>query len=179
MLGRDGWYYWLGEDGQSLDRHYRGVRVMPDIEVDDTWRGRAPQRVAARARHRVRDVIVPEKFTIYPEYLPVVGRAVAAADACWRGRWIDWRRTARVAYVDLRPLLRAAKGSAEPLYYQTDSHWNLAGAGVGYVGDHAGVQDCCPDASRRLPRRCAHRTCPAGCLLGRSRESHGDSLSLP
>src|SRR4051812_13760277 len=24
MVGNDGWYYWLGEDGHSLDRHYRG-----------------------------------------------------------------------------------------------------------------------------------------------------------
>ncbi len=25
MVGHDGWYYWLGEDGHSLDRHYRGT----------------------------------------------------------------------------------------------------------------------------------------------------------
>ena len=36
MPGRDGWYYWLGEDGLSLDRHYRGVADFPDSYVDAT-----------------------------------------------------------------------------------------------------------------------------------------------
>ena len=36
MPGRDGWYYWLGEDGLSLDRHYRGVAAFPQADVDAT-----------------------------------------------------------------------------------------------------------------------------------------------
>jgi hypothetical protein len=29
LPGRDGWLYWLGEDGLSLDRHYRGTASFP------------------------------------------------------------------------------------------------------------------------------------------------------
>ena len=31
MIGRDGWLFWLGEDGQSLDRHYRGTRWVSGL----------------------------------------------------------------------------------------------------------------------------------------------------
>jgi alginate O-acetyltransferase complex protein AlgJ len=48
-----------------------------------------------------------------------------------------------VPYVDLRPLLREAKGR-ERLYYLTDSHWNLAGAGVAYVAIMQALQTLLP-----------------------------------
>ena len=36
LPGRDGWYYWLGEDGRSLDRHYRRTLEFPQASVDAT-----------------------------------------------------------------------------------------------------------------------------------------------
>ena len=33
MIGRDGWLYFLGEDGQALDRHYRGTLPIGDAEI--------------------------------------------------------------------------------------------------------------------------------------------------
>ena len=75
-------------------------------------------------------VVVPEKYSIYPEYLPdwAVPRAARTP--------FDRVVTAlagdtQLHFVDLRAALRAAKGS-ERLYYQTDSHWNYLGATVGY-----------------------------------------------
>jgi hypothetical protein len=60
-------------------------------------------------------------------------------------------RDGTVPYVDLRPVLRAAKGTTgpEPLYYLTDTHWNLAGAGVGYLAIMHKVQELLPG---RIPQ---------------------------
>ena len=121
--------------------------------------------------------IVPEKFTIYPEHLP--SWVAPGRNPTLLARTLDrLAEDGTVPYVDLRPLLRDAK-SREQLYYLTDSHWNLAGAGVALRRDHAGRAD--PAAG--TPR--VH--CPTGApavhpgprrLLGRSRQSHGHPLSV-
>ena len=82
MPGHDGWYYWLGEDGLSLDRHYRGVEPFPQAYVDATAAEFVRRRdwLAARGIAYV-VAIVPEKFTIYPEYLPAWVAHVGATDA--------------------------------------------------------------------------------------------------
>jgi alginate O-acetyltransferase complex protein AlgJ len=131
MPGRDGWYYWLGEDGLSLDRNYRGVVPFAQKDIDATVAELLRRRdwLAARGIPYV-VAVVPEKFTIYPEYLPAwVARSeqpspydrVAAA----------LQAGSRIAFVDLRPALRAAK-ARDRVYFKTDSHWNFNGAIVGY-----------------------------------------------
>src|SRR4030095_8784104 len=71
MPGRDGWYYCLGEDGLSLDRHYRGVAAFPQAYVDGTVAELVRRRDWLGARNIAFIVaVVPEKFTIYPEHLP-------------------------------------------------------------------------------------------------------------
>ena len=131
MVGNDGWYYWLGEDGHSLDRHYRGTMEFPQGRVDDTVAEfrRRNEWLAARGIAYV-VVVVPEKFTIYPEHLPAwVARSPGATPY---DRVRDaLRREGHVTFVDLRPALLAAK-SRERLYFKTDSHWNYNGAMVGY-----------------------------------------------
>jgi hypothetical protein len=75
-------------------------------------------------------MIVPDKATIYPEYLPRWATKVAsqtrldrlfAALAAYPG----------IAVLDLRPALTAVK-ARERIYFKTDSHWNLVGATIGY-----------------------------------------------
>ncbi len=146
MIGRDGWLIWLGEDGQSLDRHYRGVRVMPDMEADAYVAEVKRRNEYLRARGiAYLAVIVPEKFTIYPEYLPAW--VAQSPRPSLLARTMDrLAKDGTVPYVDLRPLLREAKGTTgpEPLYYLTDTHWNLAGAGVGYMAIMRKVQQLLP-----------------------------------
>ncbi len=55
MRADDGWFYWLGEDGHSLDRHYRRHdAVSAERSRQHRRRVRAPQGVARCARHRLR-----------------------------------------------------------------------------------------------------------------------------
>jgi alginate O-acetyltransferase complex protein AlgJ len=131
MVGHDGWYYWLGEDGHSLDRHYRATIEFPDAEVDGTVKElvRRSEWLASRGIAYV-VAVVPDKFTIYPDHLPDwVARSPKASPY---DRVRDaLARDGRVAFVDLRAALLAAK-ARERVYYKTDSHWNFNGAIVGY-----------------------------------------------
>jgi alginate O-acetyltransferase complex protein AlgJ len=131
LLGRDDWLYFLGEDGRSLDRYYRGTLPISDAEIAAvvTELRRRQQFLAALGIAYV-VTIVPEKYTIYPEHLPSwvikadtptpLERLTAAISA-----------DGRVRFVDLRAPLVTAKLSKR-VYYTTDSHWNLQGAAVAY-----------------------------------------------
>ena len=143
MRANDGWYFWLGEDGHSLDRHYRGTLPFPQHDIKNSVAELARRRewLAARGIAYL-VVVVPEKFTIYPEHLPAwVARMkgptpydrFAAAIA----------EDGRVPFVDLRPALNAAK-SSERVYYKTDSHWNFNGAHVAYGEIMRAVQKALP-----------------------------------
>ena len=140
---------------RSLDRHYRGTLPF-DAGPEAVARefARRHDALAARGIAYV-VVVVPEKFTIYPEHLPAwVVRApqtpldrVAAAV----------RADGRVRFVDLRAPLVAAKG-AEPVYYLTDSHWNVRGASVGYEALMREVQAALPGRIATVaPARCPLR----------------------
>ncbi len=173
LLGRDGWLYFLGEDGTSLDRDYRGTTPYSPNEAGqvaaelkrrrdflaslgiayvatagstgedgkslDRDRGVSiPRRTRLKRR---RDflaslgiayvvAIVPDKYTIYPEFLPpwiARVRGETRLDRLYAalGKYPD------VDVLDLRPALRAAK-EHDRLYYKTDSHWNYLGAMAGY-----------------------------------------------
>jgi hypothetical protein len=131
LAGSGGWYYWLGEDGLSLDRHYRGVADFPATYVDATAAELQRRRewLAARGVGYV-VVIVPEKYTIYPEHLPAwVQRSTQPTPY---DRVVAAVAGSGVTLIDLRPALRAAK-ARDRVYYQTDSHWNYNGAMVGYA----------------------------------------------
>ena len=131
LIGRDGWLYFLGEDGRAIDRDWRGVHAY---DVDE------PRRVAAEFRRR-HDwlaqrgigyvvVVVPDKATIYPEHLPSWVRQVDPVTRLDR-LYAALSAHPEIAVLDLRPALRAAKAQ-QRVYFKTDSHWNYAGAAVGY-----------------------------------------------
>jgi hypothetical protein len=131
LIGRDGWFYWIGEDAHALDRHFRGLLEFPQQHVDGTVKEfvRRSEWLASKGIAYV-VVVVPDKFTIYPEYLPWwISRSEKPSPY---DRVRDaLARDGRVAFVDLRPALLAAK-ARERVYFKTDSHWNFNGAIVAY-----------------------------------------------
>jgi len=143
MRGNDGWFFWLGEDGHSLDRHYRGTLPFAQVDVENTAAelGRRHDWLAARGIAYV-VVVVPEKFTIYPEFLPAWTAKAPPPSPYDRVR-AAVEKDGRVTFVDLRPALAAAK-SRERVYFQTDSHWNFNGAVVGYGEIMRAVQRTLP-----------------------------------
>ncbi len=143
LVGRDGWYYWLGEDGHSLARHYRGTLPFTLAEVADTAAELERRRAWLAARGIAYVVVaVPEKFNIYPEHLPQWVRRAPPPTPQDRVRSAIARDT-QVRFVDLRGPLLAAK-EREQVYYRTDSHWNYNGAVVGYGEIMRAVQQALP-----------------------------------
>jgi hypothetical protein len=143
MPGNDGWFYWLGEDGHSLDRHYRGTMPFAQSEVDNTVSEFVRRRDWLAASGIAYVVIaVPEKFTIYPEHLPAWIAKSPLPSPYDRVR-AAVERDGRVTFVDLREPLLAAK-ARERVYFQTDSHWNYNGAAIAYVELMRAVQKALP-----------------------------------
>jgi hypothetical protein len=68
MIGRDGWLFWLGEDARSLDRHYRGTLRVADFEAE-AYVAEVKRRHEYLRSRRIAylAIIIPEKFTIYPD----------------------------------------------------------------------------------------------------------------
>jgi alginate O-acetyltransferase complex protein AlgJ len=131
MIGRDGWLYFLGEDGKAVDRDYRGIVPYPPDQL-------AKSAAEIKRRHDFLAalgipyvvMIVPDKATIYPEHLPRwVSRA--APQSRLDAFYAAMKAYPDVTVLDLRPALTAGK-ARERNYYKTDSHWNFLGATIGY-----------------------------------------------
>ena len=131
LLGRDGWLFFLGEDGASLDRYHRGTLVVTDEQIRLVVAELA-RRARFLASHGIGYVvtIAPDKSTIYPEQLPAWARRSLARTPL--DRLVEaLAAEGSVRFVDLRAPLASAK-ARERMYYTSDSHWNSLGAEVAY-----------------------------------------------
>jgi hypothetical protein len=132
LIGKSGWLYFKGEDAKAIDRWYRGSEALTDGEIAGL-RDELLRRNEFFATRGIPFlvVIVPEKYSVYPEFLPDWAVSLAAQSSLDR-IVADLLRHPQLKFIDLRGPLRAAKG-AERVYYRTDSHWNYLGAVVGYT----------------------------------------------
>ncbi len=133
IIGKQGWlYYDDPNDGVSL-KDYAGEANFSREQVELIRH----KIISLNERLRQKNihfmlVIVPNKHTVYPEYLPLsVSRkkgTVTRIDQvcqCLKDSGID--------LVDLRARMWSSKCSNQyPLYFQTDTHWNQLGAFLGY-----------------------------------------------
>lgn len=131
IIGKDGWLFFRPDGDQNLIA-YRGLNPLSEDELN-AWQDVLEKRTAFLASKGIPLLIVipPDKQTIYPEYLPPEYAPLRHESRL--DQLVDrLRRThSPVHLVDLRPALLAAKSSAL-LYHRTDTHWNDAGAFVGY-----------------------------------------------
>jgi hypothetical protein len=121
LLGKDGWLFWRND----IEQH-SGLGLLGQSEIDG-WLdnlGSLHDWLASRGIRFV-FVVAPDKSEIYPEQLPdglptapftALDQLTAALEA-----------QNRFDFIDLRPLLKAAKAKGQ-VYYKTDSHWNNLGA---------------------------------------------------
>jgi hypothetical protein len=132
LVGKQGWLYFKGEDAKALDRWHRGVDPFADAQIV-ALREEMLRRVAFLASRGIPFlfVVVPEKYSVYPEFLPGWATPVTSASSLDRVA-AELARYPQLNFLDLRGPLLAAK-AAERVYYRTDSHWNYLGAMVGYA----------------------------------------------
>ena len=122
LLGRGGWLFYAGND---IVEDYLGRRPLSETDLD-TWQTTIAAR---RARLAQRGgayffAVAPDKTTIYPEFLPagLAPRRITTFDQ------IAQRMTERdsPSFLTMIDDLRRAKSAAQ-VYYQTDTHWTIAG----------------------------------------------------
>jgi alginate O-acetyltransferase complex protein AlgJ len=152
LVGKQGWLYFLGEDAKAFDRWYRGIDAFTDAEIA-ALRGEFLHRREYLGHLGIAYliVVVPEKYSVYPEFLPDWAKPVTPTTALDRVA-DDLVQHPELHFVDLRPALRAAKQN-ERVYYKTDSHWNLVGASVGYRVLMAELERLLPGLSTVASRR--------------------------
>ena len=128
IYGRDGWLY------------LSAMGVLPDF-MGQGGAGQHSRRLGQILADRQKwleslgssylYVPVPNKMEVYPEYLPPRYRRFAG-DTLY-SRLVDdlSQHRGTVPFIDLLTVFREGK-KTEQLYYRTDTHWNEAGAYLGY-----------------------------------------------
>ena len=160
IIGRDDWLY-LGDQHEQTLSVDRRPPTSAEVEIGKqigaaTYAWNA--YLSSKGVKLFRIMIGPNKGTIYPEYMPDWAKSASpnATDALLAG-------TGEILYVDLRgPLLAAKENQPSALYYKTDTHWNILGAGVAFRAFAQQVSAAAPDlrwpsndvydSSRAIPR---------------------------
>jgi alginate O-acetyltransferase complex protein AlgJ len=128
IAGKEGWYFW---SGSGLNDDFRGLTPMTEQQLDTWSKGLARKREwLAKKGIRYLFVFVPDKQTIYPEYLPdTLQKTKGITRIEQMTEYLKGQPDAGI--LDLRPGLLTAK-SGRQLYQKTDTHWNEYGAFVAY-----------------------------------------------
>ena len=126
LPGREGWLYLTRDCNIDTLNDCLGVtRFSPaQLKVRQASLEERRDRLAAQGIKYLY-VIAPNKESIYPEYLPGWLKPSATNKV---DQFVEHMRVhSTVPVLDLRPVLREARQHL-PVYYKTDSHWNLPGA---------------------------------------------------
>jgi alginate O-acetyltransferase complex protein AlgJ len=134
ILGKDSWLFYCSEalaDGNTVN-DFRGTIPLTQRELVKLQRRlEANQHTFARRNIVYLVAIVPNKNTIYSEYLPDNIRKFR--DTTRLDQLLaHMREHSPVKILDLREAIFKAK-SEYPVYWKSDSHWNSYGAYIGYV----------------------------------------------
>lgn len=134
VLGKEQWLFYCSEalaDGHTFDDFRGGMALSPRELHALQERLEANQRAFAEKDIAYLVVIVPNKNTIYSEYLPDHIRKFRPTTRL--DQLIEhMNKHSQLRVLDLRDPLFKAK-VRHPVYWKTDSHWNSFGAYVGYV----------------------------------------------
>ncbi len=123
IVGHDGFLFFH----ETIDS-YTGADPLSDSELDAivSALGRISDKCSDEGV-RFLFVCVPNKSTIYPEYVPRNYREYDGT--CDLDRLNESLDRMGIDYLDLRSVLTEAKGDGL-LYFRRDTHWNKFGAGV-------------------------------------------------
>lgn len=132
VLGKQGWLYYDGEPGENfIDIYYRSVKPFTVSELE-TWQTALEDRRRWLAKHGIPYllVFVPNKETIYPEFLPDAVKKLRETTRL--DQLVNYLRcNSTLDVLDLREALLAGKKRGQ-IYQRTGTHWNNLGAYIGY-----------------------------------------------
>ena len=136
VVGKRGWYY-LSE---TID-DYTGVSALSD---------RGIYRLQ-KTLDLMNEFVVPNKLSIYPEYMP---DSIMASEKPSNLDRLNKAMRARLYFLDVKSVLvKSAKDRTRYIYLKNDSHWNNIGALAAYnapMGKYAvaGEADLVPESLR-------------------------------
>lgn len=123
LLGRDGWLFYqetlddyLHTDPLSQRQLYGAARTLSLL-----------REYAEECGAELYVTVAPNKASLYPQWLPAVGRPLAGESNV--ERFVPLLEAEGCSYVDLFTPFRARE---EILYYRTDSHWTERGAALAH-----------------------------------------------
>lgn len=127
LLGQDGWLFYTN---QELTHQNRGALPMSPEELY-TYVARFRERREWVESQGIPFVamIVPDKNSVYPEFLPPSVRVVGPSR--YR-QFVDAMAAAGEPLVDPLPELLRQKVRDQHLYWMTDTHWTCLGAWFAY-----------------------------------------------
>lgn len=128
LLGREGWLFFTG-DGIRADMEGRARLSEAELRRCRTLLEERRDWLERRGAHFL-FVTVPNKDSVYAEFLPAWARRPAGASRM--DQLLAYlREHSDVEVLDLRPALNAGRAQGL-LYYRTDTHWNNRGAFTAY-----------------------------------------------
>jgi hypothetical protein len=132
VIGRDGWLF-LGRETKFRDeiKYFRSVKLFTGAELE-RWRTILRQRWQWLQQRGIVYIfmVIPNKSTIYPEYLP---RSIRKVNQQSRLDQLlaALRQDADFPVLDFREILSREK-SKSLVFYRTDTHWTELGAYFAY-----------------------------------------------
>jgi alginate O-acetyltransferase complex protein AlgJ len=142
LLGKNGWFF---SGGVALD-DFRNRKPFTSDEIE-SWKRYLVFRHEDAKRRGMKFifVIVPNKESVYAEYMP--DNVVRLSEKSRTDQIIDSVNNDGVSVLDLRKILDEGKKHSR-VYHQTDTHWNLIGANY---GQYAINQALAPDFPQLKP----------------------------
>lgn len=129
IIGSEGWIYSVETTDDYMD-----VDAMSEADIRNmvTTLSLIQERIEGQGG-RFLFVPVPNKSSIYPEYMPA--RFIRAQDSNMDRLYVKLEESG-VNYTDLKSELIDSKQNNPQvkLYYRRDTHWNVFGALAGYTG---------------------------------------------
>ncbi len=128
IVGRRGWFYLA--DAHVLDQ-YQGLARFDDHELE-RWGHVLEERHRWLSERGIEYLVVfvPNKSTIYPEFMPRTKPRLS--DHSQLAQLLEHlQKNADLSLLDLRPYLANAKLDKR-VYHRTDTHWNDLGAYLAY-----------------------------------------------
>jgi hypothetical protein len=132
LLGKNKWLFMARESNRDLIGYFRNIYHFTPKELE-YWADVLTERKNwLRERGIIHIfVIVPNKNTIYPEFMPDYFRKISK-ESRLEQLMLYLKDKTDLELIDLREVLIPAKAACQ-LYDRTDSHWNDYGGYLAYV----------------------------------------------
>ncbi|MGJ8560391.1 MAG: alginate O-acetyltransferase AlgX-related protein [Litorimonas sp.] len=154
MRGKEGWLY-IGSPKSGNIYETSIDSILNQTLYDDAMlKATAKSLLAKRDWLESRGieyifVAIPEKHTVYPEYLPDYAARPTGPNAY--DQIVSYlQENTDLTVVDLKPPLLEAKKDAQ-VYFRTDTHWNHNGAAIGFEKISQTIKQVLPNKDITLP----------------------------